>query len=207
MSTRLLVLGAVRFMQPVHGYDVRRELVSWQLEKVANVKPGSIYSALRTLEADGDIEAVARESAGARPERTTYALTPQGESDFQVLLRTAWWGVEPAIEPLIPALAMLAEMPRAELIAAVESRVEQLRARERQNDFLIATVRDGATGVDGEIPDHAREIMLFLKARTRAELDYCTGLRQRLQAGAYRLAGEPGRPTYSPGHGASEHTH
>ena len=26
-STRLLVLGAVRIFQPVHGYDVRRELL------------------------------------------------------------------------------------------------------------------------------------------------------------------------------------
>ena len=42
-ATRLLVLGAIRTMQPVHGYIVRRELVSWRLEETTNVKPGSIY--------------------------------------------------------------------------------------------------------------------------------------------------------------------
>ena len=31
-ATRLLVLGAIRIMQPVHGYEVRRELVSWRVE-------------------------------------------------------------------------------------------------------------------------------------------------------------------------------
>ena len=41
-STRLLVLGVVRIFQPVHGYDVRRELLSWRVDQWANVAPGSI---------------------------------------------------------------------------------------------------------------------------------------------------------------------
>ena len=48
-STRLLVLGVVRIFQPVHGYDVRRELLSWRVDQWANVAPGSIYNALKTL--------------------------------------------------------------------------------------------------------------------------------------------------------------
>lgn len=35
----------VRIFQPVHGYDVRRELVAWHAEEWANVAPGSIYNA------------------------------------------------------------------------------------------------------------------------------------------------------------------
>jgi hypothetical protein len=27
-----MILGLVKWMQPVHGYDVRRELLSWQAE-------------------------------------------------------------------------------------------------------------------------------------------------------------------------------
>jgi ABC-2 type transport system permease protein len=41
----MLVLGVVRIFQPVHGYDVRRELVSWHAEGWGNVAPGSIYNA------------------------------------------------------------------------------------------------------------------------------------------------------------------
>ena len=29
-TTRMMILGLVRWMQPVHGYDVRRELLSWR---------------------------------------------------------------------------------------------------------------------------------------------------------------------------------
>jgi DNA-binding PadR family transcriptional regulator len=31
-TTRLMILGLVRWMQPVHGYDVKRELESWQAD-------------------------------------------------------------------------------------------------------------------------------------------------------------------------------
>jgi len=200
-ATRLLVLGVVRFAQPVHGYDVRRELLSWHLEDVANVKPGSIYSALKTLERDGLISAVGHERAGARPERTTYALTGEGDKEFHNLLRTAWWGVEQAVEPLIAALCMFPAMSRTELLAAVSSRIEQLRSRDSQSEFLQATIAPGATGRDGDIPDHAREGLLLLQAKTRAEIGWAIDFRQRLNEGAYPLAGEAGWLEVGPGRG------
>jgi len=55
-TTRLLVLGVVRIFQPVHGYDVRRELVSWHVEEWAQLAPGSIYSQLKTLAKEGLVE-------------------------------------------------------------------------------------------------------------------------------------------------------
>jgi DNA-binding PadR family transcriptional regulator len=193
-STRLLVLGAVRFMQPVHGYDVRRELVSWQLDEVTNVKPGSIYSALKTLERDGLIKARGQERLAGRPERTTYELTAEGEKEFQLLLRQSWWEVTPAVEPLVPALTMFQSMSRPELITALGARIEQLRGRQRQLGFLEASIKPGATGADGEIPDHAREILLFLQSRMRAEIDWTRSFRRRLQDGKYLLADESGPP-------------
>jgi DNA-binding PadR family transcriptional regulator len=48
-STRLLMLGAVRIFQPVHGYFVRRELLTWRADQRAKINPGSIYNALRAL--------------------------------------------------------------------------------------------------------------------------------------------------------------
>jgi len=31
-TTRMMILGLVIWMQPVHGYDVRRELLSWNAD-------------------------------------------------------------------------------------------------------------------------------------------------------------------------------
>ena len=126
-ATRLLVLGAIRILAPVHGYDVRRELLTWRLEELANVKPGSIYSAIRTLEKDGCIAVHSRESEESRPERTTYVITAEGEKEFQILLRETWWTVRSSTEPLIPALCLMPFMPRDELIAALSARLGTLR--------------------------------------------------------------------------------
>src|ERR1700709_1858251 len=115
-ATRLLVLGAIRIMQPVHGYDVRRELLSWRLEELANVKPGSIYSAIRTLEKDGCIAVHSRESDNDRPDSTTYVLTGECEQQFFVLLRQSWWSVTQSVDPLIPGLCLMPFMPREELV-------------------------------------------------------------------------------------------
>jgi hypothetical protein len=38
-TTRLLVLGVVKLFQPVHGYEVRRELISWRAS--ANRRDGA----------------------------------------------------------------------------------------------------------------------------------------------------------------------
>jgi hypothetical protein len=38
---RLLLLGAVAIFEPVDGYQIRRELVSWHVEEWANINPGS----------------------------------------------------------------------------------------------------------------------------------------------------------------------
>jgi DNA-binding PadR family transcriptional regulator len=200
-ATRLLVLGAIRIMQPVHGYDLRRELLSWRLEDTANVKPGSIYSALRTLERDGCIAVHARESEDSRPERTSYVLTGEGEKEFQLLLRQSWWNVDSPAEPLIPALSMMLFMQRDELIGALQARVSQLSAHLRGMAFTRDGIRDGATGADGAIPEHVREVLDFMTARARSELDWTRGLMKRLREGAYRFADEWDAPKLGPGVG------
>lgn len=200
-ATRLLVLGAIRIMQPVHGYDVRRELLSWRLGELANVKPGSIYGAIRTLEKDGCIAVHARESEQSRPERTTYVLTGEGEKEFHLLLRESWWNVTTAVEPLVPALCLMLFLPREELIGALQARVGQLQGSLASIGFTRDSIRDGATGAEGEIPEHVRDILDFVSARSRAELEWARGLQRRLRAGAYTFSGERDFPQLGPGRG------
>ena len=111
-STRLLVLGAVRIFQPVHGYDVRRELLSWRVDQWANVAPGSIYNALKTLTKEKFLKVVGTGQIGGRPERTQYSLTPDGEKEYQALLRATWWNVAPPLDELMPALCFMPTLER-----------------------------------------------------------------------------------------------
>src|SRR4051812_38749642 len=128
-NTRLLVLGVVRIFQPVHGYDVRRELLSWQANEWANVAPGSIYNALKSMARDGLLEVVGTNTVGGRPERTTYKLTSDGEHEFQNLLRRGIWTVEEPLDPLLPPLSFMWAMTRPELISALQNRIAVIQGR------------------------------------------------------------------------------
>ena len=202
-ATRMLVLGVIRIREPVHGYDVRRELLTWRLEELANVKPGSIYSAIRTLEKDGCIAVHAHESDSTHPDRITYVLTTEGEKEFALLLRQAWWTVRQPTEPLIPALCLMMFLPRDELIRALQARIVNLESSVESTGFVRASITDGATGVEGEIPEHVREILDFVTARTRAEIEWTRGFQRRLREGAYRFSGEPGFPERRPARGVA----
>jgi DNA-binding PadR family transcriptional regulator len=177
----------VRIFQPVHGYDVRRELVSWRAHEWANVAPGSVYSALKTLVKDGSLEVVGTKQVGGRPERTQYKLTLRGEAEHNDLLRAAWWNIQPLTDPLMAGISFLGFMPRAEAIAALEHRAAQIRAQLKQLDFLIeSTIVTPATAAEN--PDHVREMLRLSAARWSAELDWGKAFIARLKAGEYETA-------------------
>ncbi len=149
----MMILGLVRWMQPVHGYDVRRELLSWSADKWANVQPGSIYHALRKLTEEGLLRAVATEQVGARPARTTYEVTAKGEDEFETLLRNFWWSISEPADPFVAAFSFLPALPRAEAAAALRNRANLLRAgvesmRASLRVGLGAQPQAGARGLD-----------------------------------------------------------
>src|ERR1700712_5639306 len=121
-TTRLLLLGAVRIFQPVHGYLLRRELLSWQVEDWAHVKPGSIYSGLRTLAAHGLVEELPRDPV-------SYRLAPDGGVEFQRLLSQALrepdWS-DPT--RLLGGLCFFTTLPRDEVREALRARALVLEA-------------------------------------------------------------------------------
>lgn len=123
----MMILGLVKWMQPVHGYDVRRELLSWNADAWANVAPGSIYHALRKLTDEGLLDEVGTEQVGARPARTTYRITAKGDAEFDDLLHKYWWEYEQPIDAFQAAAAFLPALPPAEAIAALRNRARMLR--------------------------------------------------------------------------------
>jgi DNA-binding PadR family transcriptional regulator len=183
-TTRMLVLGVVRIFQPIHGYDVRRELVSWHAEEWAQVAPGSIYNALKTLTRDGLLEIVGTDQVGGRPERTTYRLTSRGEQELTELLRDTWWTVRMPLDPLAAGVALVTFMRRDEVIAALEARIAQVQGQLAHMEHAIQAIDDVTT------PAHVRELMRLLGARIGSEIEWARALIPRLRAGEYRLAGD-----------------
>jgi DNA-binding PadR family transcriptional regulator len=202
--TRLLVLGVVRIFQPVHGYWVRRELLSWGVQDWGHVNPGSIYHALRAMARDGAIEAVTTTAAGAeagddeaaragteadggRPARTSYRLTLDGEQEFFALLRTSLWMLDDDPSAVLAGLCFMVTLPRDEVVEALNARAGLLEAR------IQVARRNIGHAVDARLaPPHSAEVVAVQVARWQAEQAWATDLAGRLRAGALRFRPEPG---------------
>jgi DNA-binding PadR family transcriptional regulator len=187
-STRLLVLGAVRIFQPVHGYLVRQELVSWNVEEWANIKPGSIYSALRTLARERNLEEAGSDAQGGRPARTTYRITLDGNKEYFMLLRQALWSVDlndPSL--LLAGLSFMSTLPRDEVIAAMEARSSRLVGMVKATEHALRHLDE-----HHDAPAHVAEHLHLRAARTAAEREFTLALAERLRAGYYRFTPEEG---------------
>ncbi|HUJ61606.1 MAG TPA: PadR family transcriptional regulator [Kofleriaceae bacterium] len=184
-STRLLVLGVVRTFQPIHGYEVRRELHTWRAEEWASVGPGSIYNALKSLTREGLLEVVGTKQVGGRPERTIYKITRAGDELLRTMLDEAWWEVRPLVDPLLAALSLLTLLPRDRVLAALEHRATVVRAMANQLDYFAAS-HDSS-----ENPDHVQEMMRLMRARLEAELPWAEAFAKRLRAGELTTASDP----------------
>ena len=191
----MMILGLVQWMQPVHGYDVRRELLSWSADKWANVQPGSIYHALRKLSEEGLLREVATEQVGARPARTTYEITDKGAAEFQALLRSNWWNVATPPDPFMAAFSFLPALPREETAAALRNRATQLRAGVEQ--LRSATKADWADNK----PVFVSWMWELTIDRSEAEIAWCHRTASRIEAGesylpaSFTPAGDGQTPT------------
>ncbi|NUT47386.1 MAG: PadR family transcriptional regulator [Saccharothrix sp.] len=136
-TTRLMLLGLVRWLQPVHGYELLRELTSWGVEEWAKVKPGSIYHGLKKLTTDGCLEVVATEQVDNRPARTSYKITAKGEAEFQETLRAKLWELAPVQDPFFIAWSFVPVLGRREAAAMLRNRAAMLRDVIAKQEVLL----------------------------------------------------------------------
>lgn len=187
-TTKLMVLGAVRIFQPAHGYWLRRELLTWGVQSWANVNPGSIYNALRSLTKDGLLDEVGTDQTSSRPAKTTYQLTTDGTNAFYGLLRSALWEVhEFDSTQLLAALTFMDVLTREEVTDAITARTDGLRNRVRQIEHEAAGMESGRSA-----PPQAIELHRVSIERLQGELQWCGDFLQRLRDGYYRFSPEPG---------------
>jgi DNA-binding PadR family transcriptional regulator len=174
-----MILGAVRLMQPVHGYDVRRELLSWNADKWANIQPGSIYHALKKLTDEGALREVDQEQVGGRPARTRYELTPKGEEIYRDLLGHYLWGFDSIDDPFLAAISFLPDVPREESAAALRTRARTLAAA---NEGMRAALSSG-WAVRSQKPEHVRWMLELAIARAEGEINWCEKVADQIEAG------------------------
>ncbi|HEX6076673.1 MAG TPA: PadR family transcriptional regulator [Micromonosporaceae bacterium] len=178
--TRLLILGLVRMAQPVHGYEVRRELLSWRVDEWANLQPGSIYHSLKKLAEEGLLEAAEPEQVGNRPARTPYRITASGERVFQEMLRRYWWEYRQPVDPFVAAMSFLPVLSAREAAAALRNRAKVLRLN---CDQLRQVADEGF--LDPDTPSHVAEMFRLWIARSEGEIEWCERVAERVERGEF----------------------
>jgi DNA-binding PadR family transcriptional regulator len=184
-ATRLLVLGAVSLFEPVNGYQIRRELMSWEVDRWAHINPGSIYSMLTTLTKEGHV-ALHQVRDGNR-EVAVYTTTGAGRDQLATLFGHAMETVEVLDPlPLHTALSMCSMFPRDTVRRHLQRRIRAL------DDSLRTSAEERDAYAGGGVPPHVVRLVDLSLATMAAERDWLVGVHAEIEAGGYvAFAGEP----------------
>jgi DNA-binding PadR family transcriptional regulator len=184
-ATRLLVLGVVRMHGSAHGYQVRRELLTWSADKWANVAPGSIYHALKKMETERLLEVASSDAHPGGPDRTAYRLTEDGETEFQHLLAKYLAESDDSAQGayrLAAAVTFLPALPRDKAMSLLRHRLSQLGGQRASASDLLEH------GTGWGQPEHVTELYRLWLASIEAQEKWLRELVARLESGHYVMA-------------------
>jgi DNA-binding PadR family transcriptional regulator len=181
-ETRMLLLGAVALFEPVNGYQIRRELLSWQVEAWANVNPGSIYNGLATLTRQGHL--VRHDLLDAGREVAVYEMTDAGREELDRLLAASLEAVDLYdVVAFHAAIGMLPLISRPAAIAHLQKRLSTLDETVDHLARVASTDRD-------VVPPHAMLGLDLQLERARAERAWLVEALDDLRSGDLTFRGE-----------------
>ena len=178
MAVRLVILGLLR-ERPLYGYEIK-QIIEENMSDWTSIAFGSIYFALDKLAEEKFVEKVEVEPAGRRPSRSVYQITSSGRQEFLRLLREGWQQFEREYFPLDVCLFFLDSLPQGEVIAYLQSRKSAL-----QDALGYVNGHRAEQLAHSEVPPLAAEIFDHTIFHTQAELDWVSGLLQKLESGKY----------------------
>jgi DNA-binding PadR family transcriptional regulator len=149
----------------MYGHQLRRDARIDRTEMWSEVRPGSLYSALHRLAAEGLIEALRTEQDGQLPARTVYGITAEGRRELRALRAEALQEIRVQPDPVDLALAMSSELSEDTLRGYLEDRVRSLSARASELDHQQERAWPDQTVADDLVVEH-------LRLRIQAELDW-----------------------------------
>lgn len=184
-QTRLLVLGAVALFEPVNGYQIRRELLSWDVEQWAHINPGSIYSALTTLTKQQHL--VRHDLVDGGRTVAVYTVSPAGRAELDRLFGEALETVD-AYDSigLQTALSMSVLVPRPVVLGHLEKRLATLGA---MREKMAADAAQAAA--DDSLPPHVVALVDLWSRLAATQHDWLDETVRRVRAGDFAYAGEP----------------
>jgi DNA-binding PadR family transcriptional regulator len=176
----------VNIFGPANGYQLRRELVSWDVERWAHIRPGSIYSMLTTLEKQGSIERHDVALDDARPV-AVYTMTDGGRTELEALLYEAMSTVPDSGDalPLRVAMNFGPVLSRSRFLDALAERLRLLEGGAEEFETSVLELKRTAV-----VPPHVVRELEFEIALMRTQRDWVAGLQEEVRAGGLVFIGE-----------------
>ncbi|MCJ7660369.1 MAG: helix-turn-helix transcriptional regulator [Anaerolineales bacterium] len=119
MERKLLLLGLLR-QHDMYGYQIN-DLIDAHLGTSIHITKPTAYRLLHKMTEDG-LVSFHEETVGNRPPRRIYAITLQGELEFQKILKESLSSFKPAEQPSSISLAFLDTLPPEEVLPLLEKR-------------------------------------------------------------------------------------
>lgn len=168
--TRLLVLGMLD-LQPMSGYEIQQMLRLYDAERWGGLLIGSIYHALKKMEAEGHIEIASVESTGHR-QKAVYQVTDRGREYIRELVREAL--TESTVHypsSLYAGLTFSHKLPDGESRIALEAQRDRL---EEEYRALGRGLEAKSTAMDNDIPPMTMLVFENMFAMIRLQQDFIT---------------------------------
>ena len=172
----LAVLATV-VQRPMHRYEMASLMRARGKDRDMDIKWGSLYTVVASLEKNRLLEAIEVTRQGARPERTVYQITDAGRDEL------VGWTRELIAEPeaehtrFIAGLSVLAVLTPRDVIDLLRRRLGRLT---ETIDALTAQLRQAS--------DVPRLFLIedeYRIAMTQAETDWTRSLLDELSAGTF----------------------
>lgn len=133
----VMVLGLV-LERPMHPYEMVQVLLERKEDRLAKIRPGSLYHTVDRLVRDQLLAVHGTVREGNRPERTVYEVTDAGRGAFASSIAGMLAGSRQEFPELYLGLAEAHGLPRAQVIEMLQQRVASLRAEIDELDVSVA---------------------------------------------------------------------
>lgn len=190
MDARLLILGVLH-RGDFHPYEIKRRLEAAMVECYIDVDVGTLYYAVRKLEKDGLIEALAHERVARGGMRTIYRITAKGRTEFREGLHQQFDREGPVPQTLYAALLFL-HLADAGVVE------EALRRRIARLDDLIAKLEPIKEQLRDVISTGSEHLLEHIEQQRRLDRSWLKSFLADIETHGIRDVADPaklaGRP-------------
>ncbi|GAB2730570.1 PadR family transcriptional regulator [Nocardia thraciensis] len=142
-SPLTLAVLALLAEQPRHPYEMKVTMRERRIADTVKMRGGSLYDSIGRLERAGLLTPTETSRAGARPERTTYAITDAGRDTLRDLMNEFIGEPVNEFPRFVAGLAHLAGLRPADAAALLRKRAEHLAAESERAAMELEAVEGG----------------------------------------------------------------